>query len=332
MTKDSPSEIATLQAEVAELREVVASLTTRLDAAQRGPASTTEPSARTRRDLLKLAGGVAAGAAGGVLFAAGPAAATNADSLTVGAQSTPDPATTPTSGINYAGAGQYFGANPHAVFSVTDDPAFNGIAAAVVGAALNHAAVGVAGLGPIYDLLAAGSGIIGLVPFMNQGPPTTDAWLHGDIISDTRGNLFVCVTSGTPGVWRKLAGPESAGAFHAISPQRVYDSRGTDGKLADGQERIVPVVGPNPGTPVVPTGATAVAITLTVTNTEGAGGFLAVRPAGTPYAGTSSINWFGPGQNLAATVISQLGGDRQLAIHGGFQPADFLVDVTGYYA
>jgi len=70
---------------------------------------------------------------------------------------------------------------------------------------------------------------------------------------------------------------------------------------------------------------------LTVTDTEGAGGFVAVRPAGTPYAGTSSINWFGPNQNIATTVISQLGGDRLLTMHGGAASTNFIVDVTGYY-
>jgi hypothetical protein len=328
MTAERSSEVDALRAEVAELRDVVARLTAGLEGAPR-----TDPSPpRSRRDLLKLAGGVAAGAAGGALFSAGPAGAANTDNLTVGAQHATDPGTTPTSGIDYTGAGPYFGAAPHAVFSVTDNVALNGVSAAVLGAAFDKAAIGVAGVGPIYDVLAAGSGIIGLVPFTNLGPPIVGAWLKGDLVEDEHGNLFVCVASGTPGQWRKLAGPETAGSFHAISPQRVYDSRGTDGKLADGQDRTISVAGTNPAAPAAGPGATAVAVTLTVTNTEGAGGYLAVRPAGTPYAGTSSINWFGPGQNLAATVISRLGGDRQLTIRGGFQPADFVVDVTGYYA
>jgi len=335
MTTESPDVVA-LQAEVTELRGVVARLQARLDTVPAAPAAppVSAPSDRpsSRRDLLKLAGGVAAGAAGGLLVSAAPAAAASADALTVGAQHTPDAATSPTSGIDYTGSGPYFGATPHAVFSVTDNLGFNAISAAVVGAASKNAAIGVAGLGPIYDVFAAGSGITGRVPFMNQGPPTTDPWLAGDVILDAQGNLFACVTSGTPGVWRKLVGPATAGAFAAISPQRVYDSRNADGPIGDGQERVISVAVSTGGGPVVPAGATAVAITLTVTNTQGAGGFLAVRPAGTGYAGTSSINWFGPNQNLATTVISQLGGNRQLVVRGGFMPADFLIDVTGYYA
>jgi len=216
------------------------------------------------------------------------------------------------------------------VFAVTDDVGFNDVPAAVLGVATKNNAFGVAGVGS-HDLFAAGSGVIGMVARLPEGPPTEDRWFHGDLVKDLQGSLFVCVESGEPGQWRKLAGRTSAGAFHAISPARVYDSRGGDGKLADGAERNVSVVGPNGGTPVVPLGARAVAVTLTVTDTEGAGGFLAVRPAGTPYAGPSSINWFGPNQNIATTVISQLGGDRLLTMHGGAASTNLIVDVTGYY-
>jgi hypothetical protein len=314
------------QIELADLRSAVDRMTARTTSAS------DDTRTGSRRDLLKLAGGVAAGALGTALFTAGPAAAANADNLTVGAQATPDAGTTPTSGINFAGSGQYFGTAPHAVFSVSDDPAVNGISAAILGATRNKAALGVVGFGPVYDLFALGSGVIGFVPAVALGPPSDGQWRKGDLIVDAQGSLFVCVLGGSPGTWRELAGPKSAGTFHAISPQRVYDSRGGDGPLADGVERIVAVIGPNPGAPVVPHGANAVSITLTITETQGAGGFLAVRPAGTPYAGTSSINWFGPNQNIATTVISQLGADRQLMMHGGAAPTQFLVDVTGYYA
>ena len=75
----------------------------------------------------------------------------------------------------------------------------------------------------------------------------------------------------------------------------------------------------------------AVALTVTITETEGNGGFVAVRPAGTAYNGTSSINWFGPNQNLATTVISGLDGNRQVTLRAGTQYTHIVVDVTGYY-
>jgi hypothetical protein len=110
----------------------------------------------------------------------------------------------------------------------------------------------------------------------------------------------------------------------------VYDSRTGAGKLQPGEDRSVSVA-TSAGVEAVPTGATAVSMTFTVTETEGSGGFVAVRPAGTPYEGTSSINWFGPGQNLATTVISALGGDRQLNLWGGVAPTHVVLDVTGFY-
>jgi hypothetical protein len=180
------------------------------------------------------------------------------------------------------------------------------------------------------DLLALRSGLIGMVGHLASGPPAAGTYVTGDLIRDEGGQLFVCVNGGSPGTWRKLAGPSTAGAFDAIAPARVYDSRG-GGKTVTNQERVVSVATNAGGDVVVPAGATAVAVTFTVTQTDGPGGYLWARPAGTPYGGTSSINWSGAGQNLATTVISALGGDRQLAVIG-VTPTHFVIDVTGYYA
>jgi hypothetical protein len=159
----------------------------------------------------------------------------------------------------------------------------------------------------------------------------TNAHKAGELYSDETGTLWLCVLDGTPGTWRELSGTTSSGSFHAISPKRVYDSRTAPaGKLAAGEDRTISVATSN-GVEAIPTGATAVAMTFTVTDTEGSGGFVAVRPAGTPYEGTSSINWFGPGQNLATTVISALGGDRQLNLWDGVAATHVVVDITGFY-
>jgi hypothetical protein len=94
----------------------------------------------------------------------------------------------------------------------------------------------------------------------------------------------------------------------------VYDSR-TQSKLVPTVDRVVSVANAIDGTlDVVPPKATGAVLTVTVTETNGNGGFVAVRPAGTDYNGTSSINWFGPNQNLATTVITGQS-------HSGSQPA-----------
>ncbi len=158
----------------------------------------------------------------------------------------------------------------------------------------------------------------------------TNAHKAGELYEDETGTLWICVLDGTPGTWRELGGTASSGAFHAISPKRVYDSRSGAGKLQPGEDRTISVA-VSAGVDAIPAGATAVSVTFTITQTEGSGGYVAVRPAGTPYEGTSSINWFGPDQNLATTVISALGGDRQLNLWGGRAATHVVVDVTGYY-
>ena len=159
----------------------------------------------------------------------------------------------------------------------------------------------------------------------------TNAHQAGELYEDEAGILWLCVAAGTPGTWREIGGATSAGAFHPIAPQRVFDSR-TGTKLATGEERLIPVSASIAGVAdVVPVGATAVAATVTVTQTEQQGGFVAIRPDGTAYDGTSSINWWGPGQTLATTVISGLGGDRRLVATVGPSATHLLVDVTGYY-
>jgi hypothetical protein len=164
-------------------------------------------------------------------------------------------------------------------------------------------------------------------------PPLTLANAHqvGELYEDETGGLWLCVAAGTPGSWRQIAGPTTAGAFTPINPARVHDTRNGGSKLAAGEERAVSVTTSIFGPSVVPVGATAVTMTLTVTQTEGAGGFLSVRPQGAAYQGTSSINWFGAGQNLATTVVSALGGDRQVVVRGGDASTHFIVDVVGFY-
>lgn len=117
-----------------------------------------------------------------------------------------------------------------------------------------------------------------------------------------------------------------------ISPRRVYDSRTAGTKLTPGEERTISVAAAADGSgEVVPAGATAVAITFTVTDTEGAeGGYAAVYPAGAAWAGTSSVNWFGVGQHLATAAVVGLGGDRSITLRGGVAPTHCVVDVSAY--
>jgi len=307
----------------------------------------------SRRGLLRTvaigAAGVAAASVAGVV-AASPASAHDADDFGLNIASNPHAGRTGT---------DYTGANVASSFTVESGPTaanndtilnnnFANAGTAFIGIANSGGPQGIGVIG--WSKQPLGTGVVGFTG--NAGayggeffgglaevrlrpggaaPITlTNAHKAGELYADETATIWLCVADGTPGTWRELAGPTSSGAFHAISPKRVYDSRTGTGKLMPGEDRTISVATSN-GVEAIPTGATAVAITLTVTDTEGNGGFVAVRPTGTPYEGTSSINWFGPGQNLATTVISALGGDRQLNLWGGVAPTHVVVDVTGYH-
>jgi hypothetical protein len=140
------------------------------------------------------------------------------------------------------------------------------------------------------------------------------------------------VTSNTDGLWRKIAGPTSAGQLHILpAPVRVYDSRPNLPPLIGIKQ---PTVGNTPrqidttlNGSGVPTSATAVLITLTVTGPTKPG-FATVWPSGV-WPGTSNIN-FAAGQSIATTTVSGCGVLGTIMVQSN-TATDFLVDVIGYY-
>jgi len=151
------------------------------------------------------------------------------------------------------------------------------------------------------------------------------------------------VPAGTPGTWRKIAGPSTGGAFHAISPSRVYDSRASEptgnvGLLTNGTSRTVSVADQRDLTTgavttagIVPAGATAVTANVTVTNTQGAG-FLAINPGGDDEIKAAAVNWSANGQILNNGLNLTLNGSREITIVcGGGGNTHVVVDITGYF-
>lgn len=175
-------------------------------------------------------------------------------------------------------------------------------------------------------------------------PARSDAHFRGELDVDVDGGLWWCIESGAPGVWRQLAGPSTAGAFHAITPGRVYDSRvatpGPIAPLAAGTSRTVSVADRRTVSSgaidlggFVPVGATAIAANITVVETVGAG-FLTANPGGVTTISAATINWSESGQILNNGVTLTLDGQRRLnVIAGGGAGAatHFVVDVSGYY-
>lgn len=177
-------------------------------------------------------------------------------------------------------------------------------------------------------------------------PPTrTDAHQRGEIDTDSAGDLWYCVTAGTPGTWRKLSGATTAGTFHAITPTRVYDSRRAEpapGVLATGASRTVSVKdGRNIDTGavdttklnIVPAGATAIACNITAVNTVGASGFLTVNPGGVTTISAASVNWSGTQvvNNGIVAAINPATLQVTVVCGGTGASCNFVLDVTGYW-
>lgn len=177
---------------------------------------------------------------------------------------------------------------------------------------------------------------------MSSPPPDRgDAHNDGELTIDANNDVWICVEAGLPGVWRKVTGPAAAGAFHAIAPVRVFDSRQLttpgSGRFSAGTSRVISVKdGRNGQTEmvdapdVVPKGATSVTFNLTVTNTDSPG-FAFIAPSEVDVVGASTINWTGAGASVANGGVVKLGGDRQLRVFCEVSGADVIVDISGYF-
>jgi hypothetical protein len=321
---------------------------------------TAEPARSSRRGMLKLAGAAAVGAAAAAATSALPAAANNTDPMTLGnaggggaIAGTTHQALSQTrfdwlgiaggvgflfqAGAEFTNSDAAFKAalagwttltnTPNGVYGFTDKAGYG-----VIGSGGGSASIGVLARGTKANAH--------LSPVGTAPAARTDAHSVGELIEDSSGALWVCIGAGTPGTWRKIAGPSTAGAFHALTPGRVYDSRAatpSPGTLSSGANRTVSVAnsrnadGSVAVTDFVPAGAVAVTANVTVTNTVNAG-FLTVNPGGITTTLSSTINWFGNNQNLANGITLTLNANRELTVvAGGGGICDFIIDITGYY-
>ena len=139
-------------------------------------------------------------------------------------------------------------------------------------------------------------------------------------------------SDGTDGKWRKLAGPDTAGALHLLaSPKRVYDSRPGEPPAIDPKSPLTPnvarTIDPKANSSGVPAQARGVLVTLTVPSLA-AGGFATVWPSGA-WPGTSNIN-FGPNQTIATTTVVGLGPGATFLVQSNVA-TNVLIDIVGYY-
>jgi streptogramin lyase len=162
-------------------------------------------------------------------------------------------------------------------------------------------------------------------------PAFTGAFSNG-IALGSDSDLWLTRTSATTGRITRFTQPASNASFFTLTPCRLVDTRNSPGPdggpaLAAGRDRAVTLAG-GCG---IPSGATAVAVNVTVTGAT-AGGHLTAYPARTSLPPTSTIS-YSPGQTRANNSIFSLGAGGAVEIHcaqaaGSVQ---FILDVTGFF-
>ena len=166
--------------------------------------------------------------------------------------------------------------------------------------------------------------------------PTSDTVHHavGEIVLDLNADVWLCTVAGTPGTWRKLGGPATAGAFHVNpTPVRVYDSRaGTAPStlpktpLGANEQRTVSLANSSGA----PKGATAAMVTCLLVNTSTGNGNFTMWKAGTAKPASNSLVWGGSTARFTATAVSALDVNAKVLVSSSLQ-TDIVLDVVGYY-
>ena len=119
-------------------------------------------------------------------------------------------------------------------------------------------------------------------------------------------------------------------------PQRLVDTRnaigGPTGVITPSTPQSVPVRGVtltvNGAAQQVPADASAVALNITMTQTQAAG-YATVWPCGTTRPEASNVN-FGPGGTVANGVIAPIGADGSVCVYTSAN-AHLIVDIAGWF-
>lgn len=182
------------------------------------------------------------------------------------------------------------------------------------------------------DLIANGTGRFLQKTAGFIGAPTSGVYGTGEQLRDANGDLYICITGGGPGIWRKVAAgvPGVSGAINFLAnPIRLLDTR-TSSPFLSGSTHSLQVTGVVIGGISVPAGAIGVVGNVTVVGPTG-GGDLRLYPGATAPS-TSSIN-FASGQTIANGVTVGLNSSGKLNIKVDMpsgQKTNVLFDASGY--
>ncbi len=123
--------------------------------------------------------------------------------------------------------------------------------------------------------------------------------------------------------------PTGGAYFHAVSPNRILDSRGPlggfNGPVSAGNAKELLVGGANG----VPDNATAAVMNTTVTGGTNAS-FLKLFPTGGAVPNVSNLN-FGPGQTIPNLVTVKLGSFGKVSFANAIGAVNTIADLVGYY-
>lgn len=154
-----------------------------------------------------------------------------------------------------------------------------------------------------------------------------------DIINQSGGTVqFIADLAG---YFTSDAAASGISTYTAVGPVRAMDTRKgvgvPTGKVAASGTATLQVGGATIGSVSIPSGISAVAMNVTITN-PAAGGYLTVYPnSATTRPTVSNLN-FSAGQTIANMVIVPVGADGKVDFYNGSGgPTDVIADVAGYF-
>lgn len=220
------------------------------------------------------------------------------------------------------------------VFDATDaevcwDLAYSGLAAPTL-AHIHRGAAGVAGP-VVVDFGTPGA-------TSHTGCVALTATLANEILATPAGFYVNVHNADFPAgaIRGQLAkGPESAGSQHFLpTPLRAYDSRTAPAtKMAANETRTVSLAtgvdNASVSTIAVPPGATAAIVTITATETSGAG-FLKAYSAASAEPATSNVNFTVAGATVAVSTQVAVDASGSIKVTAGPAGTHVIIDVVGY--
>jgi hypothetical protein len=139
---------------------------------------------------------------------------------------------------------------------------------------------------------------------------------------DAKGQLCLFASTPLDAIVDVTAWFPVGGAFDAVAPTRLLDTRTTRTPLAAGKERVLAVR----GQPGVPANAAAVALNVVAVDPTRAG-WVSIYPCDAGRGGTSTVN-FTARNTIANLAVTKLAADGTVCLYAD-SATDVIVDITG---